>query len=341
MIHLLKPVLLHPIAIDMVGQYWLLRVIEIWLSEFLKLCAKTSIFWRLILEVTIPNFEQPNPLLPGYQFNAYLVAGLTPIDAEGEFDFFIDRPNGMKGYIINLTIKGKGLIIDSETSFTCTRGDLLLFAPKQKHYYGRSEDSDCWHHRWIYFKPRAYWIDWLKWHSKTGEIGKMSLTDPNLIEEFEGLICEIERIQKSGRRFSEALAMNQLELLLLRAMEEDPLSPQKILDARVVEACDFIAQNLSAELTIQDIAKHVCLSPSRIAHLFREQVGVNILRWREDQRLSRAKLLLQTTQQSIASIASNVGYDDQLYFSRIFHKNIGVSPTDFRKEMTELHIPDA
>ena len=44
---------------------------------------------------------QNDPLLPGYSFNAHLVAGLTPIEANGYLDFFIDRPLGMKGYILN------------------------------------------------------------------------------------------------------------------------------------------------------------------------------------------------------------------------------------------------
>lgn len=48
---------------------------------------------------------QNDPLLPGYSFNAHLVAGLTPIEANGYLDFFIDRPLGMKGYILNLTIR--------------------------------------------------------------------------------------------------------------------------------------------------------------------------------------------------------------------------------------------
>ncbi len=43
---------------------------------------------------------QNDPLLPGYSFNAHLVAGLTPIEANGYLDFFIDRPLGMKGYIL-------------------------------------------------------------------------------------------------------------------------------------------------------------------------------------------------------------------------------------------------
>ncbi len=53
---------------------------------------------------------QNDPLLPGYSFNAHLVAGLTPIEANGYLDFFIDRPLGMKGYILNLTIRGQGVV---------------------------------------------------------------------------------------------------------------------------------------------------------------------------------------------------------------------------------------
>ena len=73
---------------------------------------------------------QPNPLLPGYSFNAYLVAGLTPIIAGGPLDFFIDRPEGMKGYILNLTIKGQGRIFsgkDGEETLDSKPGELLLF----------------------------------------------------------------------------------------------------------------------------------------------------------------------------------------------------------------------
>ncbi|MBS0055912.1 arabinose operon transcriptional regulator AraC [Yersinia sp. Marseille-Q3913] len=282
---------------------------------------------------------QPNPLLPGYTFNAYLVAGLTPILADGPLDFFIDRPGGMKGYILNLTIKGQGKIFDGENTFYSNPGDLLLFPPKAAHYYGRSPNSDCWYHRWVYFRPRAYWADWLEWHSKTHEVGRLSLPNNNLLLEFDRLFANIEQTQKSGRRFGEELGMNLLERLLLRAMEEDPLSPQRIMDPRVIEACQFITGNLAGELRIDEVARHVCLSPSRLAHLFREQVGINILRWREDQRVIRAKLLLQTTQEPIATIGRVVGYDDQLYFSRVFRKRVGVSPSDFRRRSIETNYP--
>lgn len=72
---------------------------------------------------------QNDPLLPGYSFNAHLVAGLTPIEANGYLDFFIDRPLGMKGYILNLTIRGEGVINNNGEQFVCRPGDILLFPP--------------------------------------------------------------------------------------------------------------------------------------------------------------------------------------------------------------------
>lgn len=70
---------------------------------------------------------QNDPLLPGYSFNAHLVTGLTPIDADGYLDFFIDRPLGMKGYILNLTVRGEGVINNHDEQFICRPGDILLF----------------------------------------------------------------------------------------------------------------------------------------------------------------------------------------------------------------------
>ena len=62
---------------------------------------------------------QNDPLLPGYSFNAHLVAGLTPIEAGGYLDFFIDRPLGMKGFILNMTVRGEGVVETQGKQFVC------------------------------------------------------------------------------------------------------------------------------------------------------------------------------------------------------------------------------
>lgn len=282
--------------------------------------------------------RQLNPLLPGYSFNLYLVAGMTPIIENGPLDFFIDRPNGMKGFIINMTVKGEGQVVDGDESFVCRRGDLLLFSPETPHYYGRAPGSPDWFHRWVYFRPRGYWANWLKWPHLGRRVGRLNLGTPELIAEFDDLLQQIDHTHRGERRTSEELAINLLERLLIRAYEERPENLPTPIDNRVQSACQFIAKNLADDLGLNEVARHVCLSPSRLAHLFREHMGMNIVRWREDQRVLLAKHLLQSTCTPVSRIAEIVGYDDQLYFSRVFRKRVGISPSGYRKSCdTEPH----
>ena len=282
--------------------------------------------------------SQLNPLLPGYSFNIYLVAGTTPIIENGPLDFFIDRKKGMSGFIINMTVKGQGKVFDGEDAFNCNPGDLLLFPPDATHFYGRAPDSPDWHHRWVYFRPRAYWANWLKWRNQVNKVGRLALTDKALISEFDALFQQIEQTCKVGRRSSEDLAINLLERLLIRCFEETPENRVLPIDQRIEEACQFLSRNLAEDVNLEEIARHVCLSPSRLAHLFREQMGVNLVRWREDQRMILAKHLLQSSCSPIAKIAGLVGYDDQMYFSRVFRKRVGVSPSEFRKNSDALPV---
>ncbi len=275
--------------------------------------------------------QQLNPLLPGYSFNVYLVAGTTPIIENGPLDFFIDRKKGMSGYIINMTVKGRGKVFDGVDAFYSNPGDLLLFPSDATHFYGRAPDSPDWYHRWVYFRPRAYWSHWLQWRNQVNKVGRLTLTDKAVINEFDELFQQIEQTYKAGRRSSEELAINLLERLLIRCFEESPEHRSTPIDQRIEEACQFLSRNLAEEVNLEEIARHVCLSPSRLAHLFREQLGVNIIRWREDQRMILAKHLLQSTCSPVARIASLVGYDDQMYFSRVFRKRVGTSPSEFRR----------
>ncbi len=73
------------------------------------------------------------------------------------------------------------------------------------------------------------------------------------------------------------------------------------------------------------------VSPWRLSHLFRQQLGISVLSWREDQRISQAKLLLSTTRMPIATVGRNVGFDDQTRFLASIWKESGwASPSEFR-----------
>ncbi|MGQ0286700.1 arabinose operon transcriptional regulator AraC [Pasteurellaceae bacterium 22721_9_1] len=273
---------------------------------------------------------QTNPLLPGYNFSAYLVAGCTYIEKGNELDFVIDRPNGMKGYIINLTTKGTGTIFHGNSAFNCSVGDILLFPPGIPHYYHRATISDTWEHQWIYFHPRTIWKSWLDWSKTIHNVKKLTTPNTDIYKELILLFKNIATEYKNGLLFSQEMSMSLLEQLLIKCFRLDPSNKQLMLDCRILSICQFITNNIDKNHSISEIAEQVHISASRLSHLFVQQVGTSIVKWREEQRMIKAQYLLHTSNAPIYTISRQLGYDDPLYFSRLFKRYTGLNPSEYR-----------
>lgn len=278
--------------------------------------------------------QNEDPLKPDYDFNAHLVAGLTPIIDGDELDFVIDRPSGMKGYIINMTSQGEGTVFRGEQAFHVKAGDLLLFPPSAAHYYHRKHDCASWFHRWVYFRPRAFWNDWLSWQTTHNGVYLTQGLDADNVAQLDKLFVDIEYISKSDLPYRDDLAINLLEQLLIRCKSVQPDVVSKPLEPRIVEAMNYMTQNLNKNFTVEELATHTCLSASRLGHLFRDEVGMTIAQWRDDQRISRAKQLLVTTNYSVSQVGRIVGFADPLYFSRVFKRKAGTSPKRYREHIS-------
>ncbi|XOL93317.1 arabinose operon transcriptional regulator AraC [Enterobacter hormaechei] len=238
---------------------------------------------------------QNDPLLPGYSFNAHLVAGLTPIEAEGYLDFYVDRPLGMKGYILNLTVRGEGVIKNGDRQFICRPGDMLLFPPGGDPPLRTPPGCQRVVSPVGLFPSARLLAGVASWPAIFAHTGLYRPDEAHLAQ-FRELFAQIIEAGQAGGRYAELLAINLLEQVLLRRMEAINESLNPPLDNRVRDACQYISDHLAdSQFDIASVAQHVCLSPSRLSHLFRQQLGVSVLSWREDQRISQAKLLLSTT----------------------------------------------
>lgn len=286
----------------------------------------------------------PRKAPPTIYFNEdVVISGITPMERGRPFDEVIDRPLGMRGYILNLTVAGEGLITDGPERFVCRKGDLLLFPPHVPHYYHRHESAALWHHQWVYFFPRGYWQEALHWGTATHLVERFTLP-PEYVEEFVSDFLELIARNHSTAHSSQILALNYLEKMLFRRLEiaADAAPPKLPTDHRVSLAMIYMRDNLGLpELDLPEIAAHVHLSLSHFVHLFTKTAGVSPKRWLSVQRLKAAQALLFSTTLPVEDIAQRVGIRDVGYFYRIFKQYCGMTPGEYRNAASpEGHTSD-
>jgi two-component system response regulator YesN len=95
-------------------------------------------------------------------------------------------------------------------------------------------------------------------------------------------------------------------------------------------AIQYIDANYDKPLALAEIAKASHLSVSRLAHLFKEQMGITLIDYVTGVRIEQAKELLLGTDQSCTEICFQVGYSNQSYFTRTFKSVVGLTPRQFR-----------
>ncbi|MFT3892807.1 MAG: substrate-binding domain-containing protein [Anaerolineales bacterium] len=99
----------------------------------------------------------------------------------------------------------------------------------------------------------------------------------------------------------------------------------------VRKAMAYIHEHFADSITRRDIAQHVSIAEDYLTFCFRQELGTTPIKYLQRYRINRAKQLLQENATSITEIARLVGFSDSGYFSRIFHRETGVSPEAFRR----------
>lgn len=243
------------------------------------------------------------------------------------------RPRGRVDYQLIYISAGKAHFHfdnkDNETIITA--GNMILFRPKelQKYeYYGND-------------KTEVYWV-----HFTGGDVKnilrKYGIKD-NMRTFFVGTSLEYERIfkrmiselQRCQEDYEEILTLLMRHLLI--SIHRDLLKEQKLsdiyLDNEMDMATQYFNDNYNADINIEKYAQSRGMSISWFIRNFKKYTGTTPMQYIVSTRIANAQLLLETTQYSISEIASIVGYDNPLYFSRLFHKQKGFSPSEYRKQI--------
>lgn len=115
-----------------------------------------------------------------------------------------------------------------------------------------------------------------------------------------------------------------------RCMEE---THQEKGDGVIDKAKEYIKHNFAKSMSLEELARKLEISPYYFSKLFKEKEGVNYIDYVTGLRIEYAKKQLKNKEKSIKMICVESGYKDPNYFSRIFKKWTGVTPSEYREEI--------
>jgi len=98
------------------------------------------------------------------------------------------------------------------------------------------------------------------------------------------------------------------------------------------QAVSFIRTHYAERITLADAAHHVWMSPNYLSSVFSVELGISFTTYVQSVRIEKSKDLLTNSRKSIAEIAAHSGFSDQSYFTKVFTKAVGVSPSQFRRQ---------
>ncbi len=244
------------------------------------------------------------------------------------------RPRGRLDFQIIYIASGRAYFHfdNPENETTVTAGNIVLFRPKefQKYeYYGVD-------------KTEVYWVHF------TGSDVKNMLRRSGFADDRRvfsvGTSLEYERIfkrmilelQRCPDDYEEMLTLSLRQLLIIfhRELQKEHVVRNEYLDHEMELAVSYFNENYNRKISIEEYAASRGMSVSWFIRNFRKYTGAAPMQYVTSIRITNARMLLETTDYAVNEIARIVGYENPLYFSRLFHRQMGCTPSRCRRKET-------
>jgi len=197
------------------------------------------------------------------------------------------------------------------------------------HAYG-SDDSDPWTIYWVHFRGSKASLFLPADPSPHDIAPRQNSRIAHRLELFDEIMATlddsfgIENIRYASAAFHyflESIRYLRLYRQAGRGSDDSDI---------VASTIHFIEENIERHLSLREIADYAGFSASYLSALFKRRAGYSPLTYLNIMKIRRACVLLDTTTMKINQISSKLGFNDQLYFSRLFSKIMEMSPSDYR-----------
>ena len=275
----------------------------------------------------------PRHILPRFSEHP-LVETLMPTDI-GWYPrakyHYCERENGTHENILILCVDGTGRYDIDGKQGTLQANQALLIPRNTPHVYWASDNAP-WSIYWVHFTGSN--ADFFAHQSASGE--RVLSVDANAMGILQELFTECYKALMTGFVLERMIYASQTLHHLLGCLffNNRAFSPTlqtshfHNLDATLI----YLNNNVHKPLTLAEMARHADLSPSHFSRLFKEQTSYSPIDYFIHLKVQHACRLLFLTNLTVREIGYELGYDDSAYFSRLFKKVVGMSPTIYRSK---------
>lgn len=241
------------------------------------------------------------------------------------------RPRGRLDYQLLYVASGKAHFYFHGKEEIVTAGNMVLYRPKeeQRYYYYGIDQTEVY---WVHFTGnnvknilRKYGFP-----EHTHVIHSGTSLDYKRI-----YLQMIQELKLAKPHYEEVLIhyLNLLFIMIGRLQGKKLRSKSTFLMDEMDQSVAYFHANYHRTISIEDYARDHGMSVSWFIRNFKDYTGTTPTQYLLSLRISNAQSLMESTAYNITEIARIVGYDNPLYFSRLFKKQCGVSPTEFRKQL--------
>jgi AraC-like DNA-binding protein len=166
------------------------------------------------------------------------------------------------------------------------------------------------------------------WNENTLCVPRWKVPDADAVTYVVDLFARLKKAHETPR-LAGAIRAGALMLELFSFYLDAPDGSTDLMGHRALARAQNLLQTRGGDgLSFSDLAKKSGVSEGYLRSLFRQRLGSSPVKYRNNLRLMRARDMLLSTDMSVKEAAASVGFQDQLYFSRIFRGHFGISPRE-------------
>lgn len=239
------------------------------------------------------------------------------------------KRSNLVSFLCFVVLSGAGELSYDGQNYQLHSGDCVFIDCRKA--YSHSTSDNLWSLQWCHFYapslPAVY--------EKYKERGGRPLFHPENIDLFTGLLSDLYNLAAMSDYIRDMRINEKLGTLLTLLMEQS-WHPECMTVSRkrmeLIEIKKHLDEHYAEKITLDDLAKRFFINKFYLSKIFKETYGTTVNNYLISKRITRAKQLLRFTDMTVDEIGVAVGMGDANYFSRMFRKVEGSSPSEYRKQ---------